>query len=67
MQEKQMSQSAFTAWLTSKGITITAQYLSDVLKGRRHPGPKLKAVFKEITGITLVEGLVEDTSRRAKP
>jgi hypothetical protein len=59
MEEKRWTQVAFLAWLESKGIIITPQYLGDVLHGRRNAGPKFKQVFKEITGKTLVDGLIE--------
>ena len=58
--EKRWTQRAFIAWLDSKGILITVQHLNDVLHGRRNPGPKFREVFQEITGITLVDGLIED-------
>lgn len=54
------TQRRLVEFLESKGITITAQYLNDVLHGRRAPGPKFREVFREITGINLVDGLVED-------
>ena len=59
MSRRGMGQKDFSKWLDSKGITVSPQYLNDVLNGRRHPGPKFKLVFKEITGVTLVDGLVE--------
>ena len=60
MLRRRMNQKQFTEWLDSKGISMTPQYLNDVIHGRREPGPKFKQVFKEITGVTLVDGLVED-------
>jgi len=59
LAKRRWTQVVFIEWLGTKGITITAQYLSDVINNRRNPGPKFKAIFKEITGITLVDGLVE--------
>lgn len=60
MERRRMSQVAFVAWLDSKGIMISTQYLNDVICGRREAGPKFKDVFKAITGVTLVDGLVEE-------
>ena len=57
---RRWTQIEFVRWLDTKGITISAQYLNDVLHKRRDPGPKLIQVFEEITGITLVDGLIED-------
>jgi hypothetical protein len=63
MAEKKMNQSEFAAWITTQGITLSPQYLNDVLNSRRHPGPKFKEIFKQITGITLVDGLVESEEK----
>jgi len=60
LREQRWTQKAFKEWLETKNIIITTQYLNDVLCRRRNPGPKFKAVFYEITGIRLVDGLVED-------
>jgi len=59
MERKRMNQVEFAIWLEARGIIISTQYLNDVIHRRRAPGPKFKAVFKEITGITLADGLVE--------
>ena len=58
-ESKGWTQRKLVEFLDGKGVTITAQYLNDVLNDRRNPGPKFIAVFKEITGIELVDGLVE--------
>jgi hypothetical protein len=60
MQRKHLSQVEFAAWLESRGILVSTQYLNDVINSRRAAGPKFKEVFKEITGIILVDGLVEE-------
>ena len=60
LAQKRWSQVTFRAWLDKNGVTISTQHLSDVLNGRRNPGPVFKDVFKEITGVTLVDGLIED-------
>lgn len=62
MEKRKMGQREFSGFMASKGITISDQYLSDVLHGRKNPGPKFKEVFREITGINLVDGLIEDVS-----
>ena len=66
LAKRRWTQVVFIEWLGLKGITITAQYLSDVINNRRNPGPKFKAIFKEITGITLVDGLIEDREGKEK-
>jgi len=60
LKGKRWTQKAFVEFLDSKGVTITGQYLNDVLHGRRQPGPRFIGVFREITGITLVAGLIEE-------
>ena len=57
---KGWTQAQFVRHLESKGITITAQYVNDVLCGRKKPGKCLIEVFREITGFTLVGGLIEE-------
>ncbi len=54
-----MSQADFVRWLSDHGITITRVYLSNMLTGKRPPGPKFREMFREIAGITLVDGFVE--------
>ena len=66
LADKRWTQIELVRWLASKGVLISAQYVNDVLRHRRDPGPKLIAVFKEITGVRLVEGLVEDRARSPK-
>lgn len=60
MTKKKQSQRQFLDWLEIKGILISPQYLCDVLKGKRSPGPRFKKVFLEITGVSLVDGLIEE-------
>lgn len=62
LKDKRWTQAEFVRFLDEQGITVTTQYLNDVLRGRRNPGPKFIAVFREITGVTLVDGLVEERS-----
>ena len=59
MWRKKMRQVDFIKWLAERGITMSAAYLSMMLTGKIPPGKQFKAVFKEITGITLVDGLIE--------
>lgn len=59
LAKRRWTQVVFIEWLGSKGITITAQYLSDVINNRRNPGPKFKQIFREIMGIMLEDGLIE--------
>lgn len=59
ISRRKWTQKRFVDFLDSKGITITTAYLNDVLKNRRAAGPKFKQVFREITGIQLVDGLIE--------
>ena len=62
LKRKRLGQKEFAEWLLAppRGILISPQYLNDVIRGRRDAGPKFKAILKEITGVTLVDGLVED-------
>ena len=59
MWRKKMRQADFLRWLEGRGITMIPAYLSMMLTGKIPPGKQFKAVFKEITGITLVDGFVE--------
>lgn len=52
--------SEFHRWLESRGVAITRQYCQQLANGTLTPGPKFKQVFREITGITLVDGLIEE-------
>ena len=63
LREKRWTQTKFLEWLEDKGVIITQQYLGDVLHGRRHAGPKFKAVFYAITKIKLVDGWIEEDKR----
>lgn len=56
---KKMRQVDFLRWLAERGIIMSAAYLSMMLTGKIPPGKQFKAVFKEITGITLVDGFIE--------
>ena len=64
LKDNRYTQKAFVEFLDSKGITITTQYLNDVLRGRRNAGPKFVSVFREITGIVLVDGIIEEDGTR---
>jgi hypothetical protein len=59
VRRKKMNPTTFHRWLELNGVTITRQYCTELLSGKLSVGPKFKAVFKEITGITLVDGLIE--------
>jgi hypothetical protein len=64
MWDNRMTQVAFVRWLKDRGIVITQAFLSEMLRGVRPAGgPKFKRAFKEITGITLVEGLIEEDKK----
>ena len=63
IERHRMNQKQFSAFLSSHGITISPQTCSALVNGRITPGPMFKQVFREITGITLVDGLVEDDSK----
>lgn len=64
IKDRGMTQNDFVIFLNKKGIAITNQHLSDIFHERRNPGPKFKEVFKEITGATLVDGLIEERPKR---
>jgi len=63
IREQRMSQADFVRWLSDRSITITQVYLSNMLTGKRPPGPKFREMFREITGITLVDGFVEQAEQ----
>ena len=63
VRRKNMNPAKFHRWLEENGVTITRQYCQMLLSGKLCVGPKFKQVFKEITGITLIDGLIE----REKP
>jgi hypothetical protein len=58
------STTEFHAWLEEHGIAITRTYCDAMIRGRLTPGPKFKQVFEEVTGIRLVDGLVEVSDDR---
>lgn len=60
LDRKRMSQRDFIQWLSTRGILISVGYLNEMLTGREMAGPKFIEIFKEITGVSLVPGLVED-------
>ena len=64
MWKNRMRQADFVRELEMRGILITQAYLHQMFTGIRPPGPKFKEIFKEITGITLVDGLVEEKEQR---
>ena len=57
---KRWSQRELVRFLDENGITISAQYVNDVLNNRRAPGRKFKQVLSELTGIRFVDALVEE-------
>jgi hypothetical protein len=59
-----MTPSDFHRWLELRGVIITRQYCAALLTEKFCAGPKFKQVFQEITGITLVDGLVEEKEQR---
>ena len=59
-KKKFTTQTQFLDWLCSRGILISPGYLSDAVNGRKLFGPAFKDVFREITGVTLVDGLIEE-------
>jgi hypothetical protein len=63
---KHLTQAAFVRLLEEKGILVSQGYLFQMMNGDRPPGEKFKSIFKEITGITLVDGLVEERKATAQ-
>ena len=59
MTRQRKTQRQLVDWLETKGIIVSPAYLNDVIRMRRAPGPKFKAVFRELTGIELEDGLIE--------
>jgi hypothetical protein len=59
MDHKHKTQRQLVDWLESRGIIVSPAYLNDVIRMRRAPGPKFKAVFRKLTGIELEDGLIE--------
>ncbi len=60
LARKGWTQVQFQCFLEKNGIIITAQTCSKLVRGEITPGRYFKQVFKAITGVTLVDGLVED-------
>jgi hypothetical protein len=54
-----MGPADFIRWLDARGVLVTKQYLHQLINEGFTPGPKFKAIFREITGIQLVDGLIE--------
>ena len=63
IEKRRMSQKAFAEFLTSRGIDVSPQTCSALVHGRITPGPKFKAVFRELTGVELEDGLIERERR----
>ena len=59
LRANRLGTTQFSRWLEARGVTASKQYIHQLVTGALHPGPKFKQIFKEITGITLVDGLVE--------
>lgn len=59
MRKKGLGQKQFLTWLGVRGLDISPQYLNDVLLNRKPAGPKFISIFREITGVQLVAGLME--------
>ena len=63
IQRRRMTQAAFIRWLSEPeqgSVTISPQYFNQMITGQRPPGQKFKDIFKQITGVTLLDGLVEE-------
>ena len=54
-----MTQVEFAEFLAESDILLSPQTCSKLVRGQITPGAYFKAVFKEITGIELVDGLIE--------
>ena len=59
INQKRFSHADFRPWLETKGIIISQATCFALVTGKITPGPRFKQVFKEITGVTLVDGLIE--------
>lgn len=55
-----MNQRGFMDWLAEREIIITPATCSLMVAGKITPGPKFKGVFRKLTGIQLVDGLLEE-------
>ncbi len=67
LKRKRMTPTQFQAWLAENGVEVTREYCRMLTVGKLTPGPKFKAIFKQITGITLVDGLIEAESTGRRP
>ena len=59
VKDQGLTPGSFWRWLESRGVTITRQTCHNLYHGNKEPGEQFKAVFKEITNIQLVDGLIE--------
>ena len=59
-----MTPAEFSAWLEVRGIIITRQYCSMIL--RQGAGPRFNEVFQQVTGVKVVKGLVEKSGATAR-
>ena len=59
LRKQRMGASEFQRWLDKRGITVTRQHCDQLVKGKSS-GPRFSDAFYKITGIRLVDGLVED-------
>lgn len=59
LQERGMKTIEFQRWLEDRGVHMTYTYCRAMTQHKLSPGPKFKQVFKEITGVILVDGLIE--------
>ena len=64
VRRKKWTPTQFHRWLELNGVTVTRQYVATLVTGEMCAGPKFKQIFKEITGIVLIDGLVEDERKR---
>ena len=60
LQKNKHTPGSFWHWLDQRGVVVTRQTCHNLFHGHYvAPGPQFKKVFKEITGIVLVDGLIE--------
>ena len=57
--KQRLSQADFRRWLETNGIIISQATCHALWTGKITPGPCFKLVFKQITGIDLMDGLIE--------
>lgn len=65
LRDNKMTQKRFMNFLAVRGLIISPQTCSALANGRITPGPKFRSVFKEITGIGLHAGFVEENSKES--